>query len=92
MKQLMPVDDGEDDKASTATSAALPLSVLEAAINAMATRVNYGLDNPSTGGRMPAAYHAWRWEVKHEHRDWLPKSLLDKVDARMAERVQVCTL
>jgi hypothetical protein len=93
-KQLVPADDtmGDGNPASPSPAMTLlPPSVIEAAITTVATRVNYGLDNPLTGGRVPAAFCVWRWEVKPERRDWLPKSVKDKVEARILERTQVGT-
>lgn len=52
------------------------------------SRNNYGLD-AANGAKVPAALCVWRWEVKEEHRDWLPKNGRDKAELRMAERVQV---
>lgn len=52
-------------------------------------RNNYGLDAPPGGGKVPAALCVWRWEVKEEHHEWLPKASREKADARSAERVQV---
>jgi chromatin assembly factor 1 subunit A len=88
-KQLVPDDDIVGEKANASVSTTLPHSVIESAINSIATRVNYGLDAPPTGGKIPATYYIWRWEVKPEHRNWLPKSVLDKTDTRMLERAQV---
>lgn len=68
--------------------AALPLSAVETAIKAVMERNNYGLDG-SGSGKAPAAVCVWRWEVKEDHRDWLPKSGREKADNRLAERVQV---
>ncbi|KAF8136408.1 chromatin assembly factor 1 subunit A-domain-containing protein [Boletus edulis] len=65
----------------------LPLSVVEHAIKTVMTRVNYGLDAP-LGQRLPAAVCVWRWEVQDTHKDWLPKSARENVEARLAERIQ----
>jgi len=70
-------------------SASLPLSIIETAIKFVLNRNNYGLDSPADAGKLPAALCVWRWEVKEEHRDWLPKALREKTDGRLAERVQV---
>jgi hypothetical protein len=70
-------------------SASLPLSVVEAAIRSILSRNNYGLDPPQGGGKLPASLYVWRWEVKEEHRGWLPKAAREKADGRLAERVQV---
>lgn len=70
-------------------SASLPLSTIEAAIKSVLNRNNYGLDAPSSGGKVPAALCVWRWEVKEGYHDWLPKVSKEKADGRLAERVQV---
>jgi chromatin assembly factor 1 subunit A len=41
------------------------------------------------GGRTPASLAIWRWEIKAKYRDWLPKGIREKADARLAERVEV---
>jgi hypothetical protein len=73
-------------------SASLPLSVVEAAVKSILIRKNYGLDAPLGGGKLPTALCVWRWEVKEEHRDWLPKAVREKADGRLAERIQVSML
>jgi hypothetical protein len=83
-------DDDDEDKAKRA-NASLPPSVVEAAINSIMERNNYGLDAPGSA-KLPAALAAWRWEVKAEFKDWLPKSGRDKADARLEERKQVRVL
>ena len=66
--------------------------MLEQTVKAVADRVNYGLDISTPGARVSAGWHIWRWEVKQEHRNWLPKVAKEKVETRFAERVQVCYL
>lgn len=39
--------------------------------------------------RPPASLCVWRWEVKKEYWDWLPKAAQAKAESRLAERVQV---
>jgi len=51
-------------------------------------RNNYGLDC-NDGGKVPAALCVWRWEVKEQFRDWLPKNGREKAESRQAERIQV---
>ena len=69
----------------------LPLNTVEAAIKSVVQRNNYGLD--SIGGiKVPAALCVWRWEVKEQHRDWLPKNVREKAEVRAAERVRVSML
>lgn len=62
---------------------------MEAAIKSVLQRHNYGIDTPSGTGKLPAGLCIWRWEVKEEYRDWLPKAAREKADARLAERVEV---
>ena len=81
-------DDDDEDRAKRAGEA-LPLSVVEAGINSIMDRNNYGLDAPALT-KLPAALAAWRWEVKDEFKNWLPKSARDKAEARLEERKQVC--
>ncbi|KAL1947649.1 hypothetical protein VTO73DRAFT_13373 [Trametes versicolor] len=85
-QQLLPAVDEDEEEDSTA--AILPLDTVEDAIKSVAKRVNYGLDNPLDGGRAPAAWHIWRWEVSDECRDWLPKNTKEKVENRLRERLQ----
>jgi chromatin assembly factor 1 subunit A len=90
--ELLPARDEDDDdinSGSANVSASLPLPVIEAAIKSVLSRNNYGLDAPPSGGKLPAALCVWRWEVKEEHRGWLPKGAREKADGRLAERIQV---
>jgi chromatin assembly factor 1 subunit A len=66
----------------------LPLKTIEACINLVAARKNYGLEGIG-GGKMPASSCIWRWEVNQEYHQWLPGNVQDKVESRLAERVQV---
>ncbi|KAF5387133.1 hypothetical protein D9615_001848 [Tricholomella constricta] len=59
----------------------------ETAIKTIMQRTNYGLDG-TAGGKAPAAVCVWRWEVKEQYRDWLPKNAREKAESRLAERVQ----
>lgn len=70
----------------------LPLSAVEIAIQLILTRTNYGLDAPELGMKVPAAVAVWRWEVKTEYWQWLPKNSQDKALQRQQERIQVCYL
>lgn len=79
----------EDEEEDNAIPAILPLETVENAIKAVAKRVNYGLDPPEDGGKVPAAWLIWRWEVLDACRDWLPKAAKEKVDNRFRERQQV---
>ena len=92
-QELLPAQDEDDEEACKEISQALPLDVIEKSVKSLAARQNYGLESSSVGGRVPAAWQIWRWEVKDEFRSWLPKTAHDKAQARMAERQQVrCTL
>lgn len=81
-------DEDEEQDNSSSVLAALPLSTVEAAIKSVVQRNNYGLDGID-GAKAPAAVCVWRWEVKEQHRDWLPKNAREKAEVRVAERVQV---
>ena len=63
----------------------LTSSVVEHAIKAVAERVNYGITGDME--KPPAGLCVWRWEVRNK--DWLPKSMTDKVWQRFHERVAV---
>ncbi|KAJ7090042.1 hypothetical protein C8R43DRAFT_939046 [Mycena crocata] len=84
LQELLPVQDEDDDQNLPPP---LTLPTVENGIKAVAARNNYGLDAVS-GGKVPAALCAWRWEVKPTHFDWLPKSAREKAENRMAERAQ----
>lgn len=86
-QELLPVQD-EDDEDVPDPSTLLPLETIESAIKSVATRVNYGLDAPS-GGKIPTAWCWWRWEIKSQLRDWLPRSVREKADVRQSERIEV---
>lgn len=85
---MPPQEDDEDSRLASAKSI-LPLQVVEQAIKSVLSRNNYGLEAPN-GSKVPAAVCVWRWEVKENHRDWLPKSVRKKAGVRLSERVQVC--
>ncbi|KAH7107447.1 chromatin assembly factor 1 subunit A-domain-containing protein [Auriculariales sp. MPI-PUGE-AT-0066] len=57
-----------------------PPPIIEAALNRVADRVNYGLDSNVT------SLCEWRWEVKDF--DMLPAELREKLDVRKAERIK----
>ena len=90
-KQLVPADEdvGYDNLKSTSASTVLALDIVEAAIKSVATRVNYGLESLPGGSKIPAGLMVWRWEVNEDKRDFLPSSVKEKAEARLAERVQV---
>ncbi|KAF9566259.1 hypothetical protein CPC08DRAFT_657870 [Agrocybe pediades] len=86
--ELLPtLDDDEDNDAANAISASLPVSLVESAIQQVLVRNNYGLEVP-LGVKAPAAISVWRWEVRTEHMDWLPKNSREKAELRLAERIQ----
>ena len=87
-QELLPTVDEDTAENSSHISDALPLSVVDAAIKYVMNRNNYGLSHPN-GGKVPATMCIWRWEVKEEFWDWLPKSGREKAEQRLAERVQV---
>ncbi|KAG6885997.1 hypothetical protein C0993_006113 [Termitomyces sp. T159_Od127] len=84
---LLPTQDDDEEGDTAAAQVALPLNVVETAIKAVMQRNNYGLDSIG-GGKVPAAVCVWRWEVKDQHRDWLPKNAREKAESRLTERVQ----
>jgi hypothetical protein len=88
--ELLPVQDDDDDvnNGKTNMTALLPVAVVEVAIKSVLKRCNYGLESQQ-GEKLPAALCVWRWEVKEEHRSWLPKAAREKADVRLAERLQV---
>ncbi|CDO70716.1 hypothetical protein BN946_scf184798.g31 [Trametes cinnabarina] len=85
-QQLLPAVD--EDEEENLHASVLPLHAVEAAIKSVAKRVNYGLDAPAGGAKVPAAWLIWRWEVCDSCRDWLPKNAWEKVDNRFRERQQ----
>jgi hypothetical protein len=90
--QLIPAQEDLDEKfKSSPFASSFPMSVVEAAIKSVASRNNYGLDGV-VAGKAPAAICAWRWEVKEECSNWLPKAALEKAEARRLERIQVHVL
>ncbi|KAG2061654.1 hypothetical protein BDR06DRAFT_925552 [Suillus hirtellus] len=88
--ELLPSFDEDDDSSRESISVALPLLVVEHAIQSLMVRTNYGLDGPS-GYKLPPVVCVWRWEVRDDYRDWLPKSAREKAETRIAERVQAKT-
>ncbi|PFH52405.1 hypothetical protein AMATHDRAFT_74199 [Amanita thiersii Skay4041] len=84
---LLPTSADEAGEGSSAASDALPLGVVEGAIKAIMIRNNYGLE-ALNGGRTPAAVCLWRWEVRKEYWDWLPKGGREKASQRLVEREQ----
>ncbi|KAJ1030427.1 hypothetical protein NDA16_001336 [Ustilago loliicola] len=84
--------DSETSAASTSGKSKLPLPSIQAAINAVAERRNYGIDNnviasqspADDAGVVPAALQLWRWEVTDQA--MLPSDFLDKLIDRRSER------
>lgn len=87
-RELLPAQDEDDEEASNAGITALTINVVEASIKEIADRNDYGLDHIA-GGKVPASFHVWRWEVKQEYREWLPKAAKEKAESRIKERIQV---
>lgn len=89
-QELLPTLDEDDDNMETSslTHAALPLTLVEDAIKAVLIRNNYGLDAP-LGVKIPTAVCVWRWEVRNEHLDWLPRNSKEKAELRQTDRIQV---
>lgn len=87
-QELVPPQEDDEDFRLASAKSILPLQVVEQSIKSVLHRNNYGLE-ALNGSRTPAAVCVWRWEVKESYKDWLPKSIRDKVEARLQERVQV---
>ncbi|EKM55675.1 uncharacterized protein PHACADRAFT_209196 [Phanerochaete carnosa HHB-10118-sp] len=93
-QELLPAQDEDDEEACREIQSALPLDVIENSVKATAVRTNYGLDaaripNAPTGAKIPVAWQIWRWEVKEEFREWLPKQSREKALLRLFERKQI---
>lgn len=87
-QELLPtIDEDEDADIASATTAALPPSLVEKAIEDVLVRNNYGIDAP-LGVKLPAAVCVWRWETRSEHMAWLPKNSREKAETRHTERLQ----
>ncbi|SNX81528.1 uncharacterized protein MEPE_00233 [Melanopsichium pennsylvanicum] len=87
--------DSQSSAASSSSKSKLSLPVIQAAINAVAERKNYGIDSStfsrkastSTGDvtpTVPASLQLWRWEVTDTA--MLPADLLEKLTDRRTER------
>ncbi|KDQ59438.1 hypothetical protein JAAARDRAFT_68081 [Jaapia argillacea MUCL 33604] len=85
---LLPSPDEDSQTFISSSPSIIPTIALESAIKSVATRTNYGLDSPSEGTKLPAALCVWRWEVKEEFRDYLPKGAKEKAEVRLNERIQ----
>lgn len=83
-QELLPVQDDDDRD----VSALLPVTAVEAVIKSTMNRNNYGLD-ALPGVKLPSSSCVWRWETKEQYKDWLPKAVREKTEARIAERVEV---
>ena len=77
----------DDDEDSDCPASILPLVAIEGVVKLLATRVNYGIESPLA--KTPAALCVWRWELNQDYLPFLPKVSRDKVDARLADRIQV---
>jgi chromatin assembly factor 1 subunit A len=91
-QQILPAQDEDESGAAALASAALPLPTVESAILSILTRRNYGLEAPVEDVKIPSSLCVWRWEIKEEYLDWLPKAAKGKAEARIAERLQVRSL
>jgi chromatin assembly factor 1 subunit A len=87
-QELIPPQEGDDASMLASSKFHLPLGVVEQAIKSVLHRNNYGLE-ALNGMRTPAAVCVWRWEVNENYKDWLPKSVREKVESRLQERIQV---
>ncbi|KAF9264861.1 hypothetical protein L218DRAFT_209809 [Marasmius fiardii PR-910] len=86
--QLLPNDDDEDESFDSAMIAQVfSVSIVEKAIQTTMDRNNYGIElDPAT--RIPNVLCVWRWEAKESFKYCLPKTTLEKVASRIAERAQ----
>ncbi|KAM6500858.1 Chromatin assembly factor 1 subunit A domain containing protein [Amanita muscaria] len=84
-QELLPTQGENAPDDSSSNFDALPQSVVEAAIKSVMNRNNYGLSLPN-GGKAPAIVCLWRWEVKEEYWNWLPKGSREKAEQRLTER------
>ena len=84
IQQELTPDDEEDIDNSASV---LTLNAIEDVVKRLATRVNYGIE--SSIAKTPAALCVWRWELKQEYLSFLPRVSREKVDARLADRIQV---
>lgn len=81
-------DNEEEDSKLSSTKLMLPLRAIEQAVKSVLSRNNYGLE-ALNGSKTPAAVCVWRWEVKEDHKSWLPKSVREKAETRLLERMRV---
>lgn len=88
---IPPSEDNEEDSKLSSTKSMLPLRIIEQAVKSVLSRNNYGLE-ALNGLKTPAAVCVWRWEVKENHKNWLPKSVREKAEARLLERMRVCNV
>ncbi|THH14718.1 hypothetical protein EW146_g5662 [Bondarzewia mesenterica] len=86
-RELVPTADDDDMEATRSTTSPLPLEAIEATVNSIATRINYGVDVINSV-KIPAYTCVWRWEVRADFYDWLPKASREKIEGRIVERVQ----
>ncbi|KIY51040.1 hypothetical protein FISHEDRAFT_38332, partial [Fistulina hepatica ATCC 64428] len=85
---LMPdKEEEEDDGESQHALPSVTHNAIENAIQTVANRVNYGLDAPENC-KAPTAVCIWRWEIRDQFRQYLPKNVRDKAEHRLSERVQ----
>lgn len=85
LPEPMEVDSPCDSKPSDIESK-LPQTTIDTAIQTVAERVNYGVEQSQYGvGRMPAALCLWRWEVKDMTN--LPIQLRYRAHSRKSDRM-----
>src|SRR5712691_12852842 len=82
-QELTPDDEEDIDNSASILS----LNAIEDIVKRLATRVNYGIE--TSLAKTPAALCVWRWELKQEYFSFLPRVSREKVDARLADRIQV---
>ncbi|KAI0303427.1 hypothetical protein B0F90DRAFT_1371375 [Multifurca ochricompacta] len=81
IQQELAPDNGDDADCLVPT---LALSAIEDVVKLLATRVNYGIE--TSLAKTPAALCIWRWELKPEFIDFLPRISREKVETRLVDR------
>ncbi|KAL5490433.1 hypothetical protein ACEPAI_5266 [Sanghuangporus weigelae] len=84
LQEALRPEETETDEANS-SGASLTTIAIESAILRVCDRVNYGIDWME---KVSAATSVWRWEVKEEMYDMLPKASRERFESRLAERRQ----
>lgn len=86
IQQSLTPEDLEEDEYANSLANPLTLPSIERAIQSVADRVNYGMDWVE---RTPASLSVWRWEVREDKREFLPRASRERLESRISERLQV---